>query len=144
MKSLTREDYEYAICMQENYDNIIYELDCRENEKKYGYFMNDKELIDFIDNCFFELRDNYKRYGIENLYNFQIEEDEEGKYILVDENGEYIYKEYLKVKPYNPMSLQDITKRNLIKKTSNLEKKMKLLEPRVYNNLREFYLTFES
>ena len=83
MESLTREDYEYAICMQESYDIIIHELDCRENEKKYGYFMNDKELRDFIDNCFFELKDNYERFGIEDLYNFQIEEDEEGKYIIV-------------------------------------------------------------
>ena len=138
------EDYEYAICLQESYDNIIYELDCRENEKKYGYSMDDKELRDFIDNCYFELHDNYERYGIEDLYNFQIKEDEEGKYIVFDVDGEYFYKEYLKEQPEKLMSLQEIAKRNIIKKTSNLEKKMKLLEPRVYNNVRDFYLTVES
>ena len=116
-----QEDYEYAICM--DYDNIIYGLDCRENEKKYGYFMTDKELRDFINNCFFELNDNYERYGIEDLYNFQIEEDEEGKYIVIDEDGEYFYKEYLKEQTKKPMSLQDITKRNIIKKLQILKRK---------------------
>ena len=144
MKSLTIEDYNYVFCMQESYDMIIDELDCRENKKKYEYFMNNKELRDYIDNCFFELQDNYEKYGIEDLYNFQIEEDEEGKYIVIDEDGEYFYKEYLKEQTKKPMSLQDIAKRNIIKKTSNLKKKMKLLEPRVYNNVRVFYSIVES
>ena len=145
MKPLTIEDYNYVICMQESYDIIINELDCRENEKRYGYFMNDKELRDYIDNCFFELQDNYEKYGIEDLYNFQIEEDEEGKYINVyDDFYDCEVKDYLEEKPKNPMSLQDKAKRIIIKKTKNLEKKMKLIDPKIYNNLRDFYLTVES
>ena len=55
-----------------------------------------------------------------------------------------IFKIYFKDEPQKPMSLQDIAKRSIIKNVKNLETKMKLLEPRVYNNIREFYLSVES
>ena len=42
------------------------------------------------------------------------------------------------------MNLQDITKRSIIKNIKRIDKKMKLLEPRVYDNIREFYLSVES
>ena len=50
--------------------------------------MNDKELRDYIDNFYFELKDNYERYGIEELYNSDVKEDEGGKFVIIDEDGE--------------------------------------------------------
>ena len=133
------EDYEYVQCMQENYDKIFYDLSIFENEKNYGYSMDDEELRNFIDNEFFELQDNYERYGIKDLLNSEIKEDEKEKYFIVEECDEFAYGEYLEEKPINPKSLQDIAKRNIIKKTSDSKKKMKLLE--LYDNERDFYLT---
>ena len=147
--------------------------------------MIDKEVRNYIDNDYFELKDNQERYGIEELHNFYIKEgegvtyiiiteygkllddvdldcgeyslkeDEGGKYIIIDEDGVFLdnvildcgdnlFKEYLKDEPQKPITLQDITKRNIIKNTWETKEKMKLLKPRVYDNVRSFYLTVES
>ena len=72
--------------------------------------MTDEQLGKFIDNYYFELKDSYERYGIEELYNFEIKSDDKGKYIIINEDGEYLFKEYLKDQPKKTMSLQEITK----------------------------------
>ena len=49
--------------------------------------------------------DNYEKYGIDDLFNSDIKEDEGGKYIIMNEMGEvsdcgeYFFKEYLKDEP---------------------------------------------
>ena len=83
-----REEYESYTSVYENYDKIIDYLECHENEKKFGFFMNDKELRDYIDNFYFQLKDNYERYRIEELYNSDVKEDEGGKFVIIDEDGE--------------------------------------------------------
>ena len=45
---------------------------------------SEKDLINYIDNDYFELKDNYERYDIEDLYNFEIKEDKKGKYFVFD------------------------------------------------------------
>lgn len=83
--------------------------------------MNGKELRDYIDNLYFELKDNYERYGIEELCNSDIKEDVGGKFVIINEDGEYFYKEYLEEQSQKPMSLEDIAKRNIIKNTYNID-----------------------
>lgn len=113
--------------------------------------MTDKEFRNYIDTSYFELKDNHERYGIEELYNSDIKEDERRKCVVlnneegeVSDFGEYFFEEYLKNEPQKPMNLQDITKRSIIKNIKRIDKKMRLLEQRVYDNIREFYLSVES
>ena len=67
--------------------------------------MTDEELRNYIDTSYFELKDNYEKYGIEELYNSDIKEDERGKFVILNEQGEvsdfgeYFFKEYLKNEP---------------------------------------------
>ena len=60
-QAIIKEDYEYYEALHANYDNIIDDMERRENEVKYEYEMNDEELRDFTDNNYFELKDNYDR-----------------------------------------------------------------------------------
>ena len=70
------------------------------------------------------------------------------KYFLIDteeawpDGPEFEIRVYLKVNPN--VNLEEIVKLNLIKNAPNIGTKMKLLNPNIYNNVRAFYLSFES
>ena len=42
------------------------------------------------------------------------------------------------------INLEDITKLSIIKNIKQIDKKMKLFDPKIYNNTRTFFLTVES
>ena len=146
--AMSKEEYKYYNTLDERYDDIIEYSESCENKLKYGYFMTDQDLINYFDNIYFELKDNYERYDIEDLYNSDIKEDQKGKYHVFDTdmlpNGaEVEIREYLEEKP-KEINLEDITKRRIIRSVKNIGTKIKLLNPKVYNNIRAFYLTVES
>ena len=69
------EGYEYCKDLQYHHDMFVAKMEMEKNMQKYGYYGTDKE-----------------RYGIKNLYNSLIQEDEGGKFILEDEDGNILLK----------------------------------------------------
>ena len=115
---MSEEEYNYLNTLDERYDEIIEYSESLENKLKYGYFMSDKELSYYIDNIYFELKDNKEKYDIEDLYNFEIREDEKGKYRVFDidmlPNGQEVeIREYLEEKP-KEINLEDLVKRRIM------------------------------
>ena len=81
--AMGKEEYKYYNTLDERYDDIIEYSESCENKLKYGYFMTDQDLINYIDNYYLEMKDNYERYDIEYIfYNYEIKEDKKGKYIV--------------------------------------------------------------
>ena len=69
------------------------------------------------------------------------------KYIPGEEYGfDFEYKIYLDEEDMGEkkLTLEDITKRRLIKSIRNVDTKMKLIKPEIYNDIRNFYLTINS
>ena len=146
--AMSKEEYWYYITLDERYNEFIELSECYENKLKCGYFNTDKDLNNRI-NLYLELSDNYEIDDIEDLFNFEIREDIKGKYFLIDidmlPNGaEVEIREYLEEKP-KEINLEDLIKRKIIRSVKNIGTKVKLLDPKVYNNTREFNFTlFES
>ena len=105
---------------------------------------------------------NQKMFG-KRFSNDLIYQDEEGKYIFVNDGREPIIED--EETKFNPefgrlylfdlfdlflnketdlINLEEKTKRNIIKNTSNIQKRMKLLDPKIYFNTRKFFLSVES
>ena len=155
MRSKTRqalqEDYEYYE-NQPYYVDVMNNLERLENKEKYKMKMTDNELRNYIDNNYFEETDNYERYGLEFMNN-EVEETEDGrKYVIYD--YDYDMNEYgdeFKVNSFiyldeedkgkKKLTLEDSTKRSIIRKIKNIDTKMKLIQPEIYNDTRKFYLT---
>ena len=147
VKAMSEEEYIYYTTLDERYDDIIEYSEMCDNKLRCGYFMPDK-ILDFYINLYLELSDNYEIDDTEYLFNFEIREDEKGKYFLIDTDmlpngGEVEIKEYLEEKP-KEINLEDITKHKIIRSVKHIPTKIKLLDPKVYNNIRAFYLTVES
>ena len=130
----------------QNDDKVEYKTEEDKNLEKYGYYLTDEELREYIDNEYFEEIDNLERYGdptINEVDEDLVFEDKRGKYIVrASPDFEMPSKHYLKegFEKSSPLKLEEILKRTIIKDINSLNVKMKLLEPNIYNNITRFYL----
>ena len=148
ISQFTKEDYKYYTTLDKRYYEIYNYSECAENMLSYGYFMNDNELSYYIDDIYFELKDNKEKYDLEDLYNSEIKEDEKGRYRVFDTdmlpNGaEVEIREYLEENSFE-ITLEEFAERKLIRSVKHIPTKMKLIEPKIYKDVRAFYLTVVS
>ena len=132
-------------------DELIEITEACYNQDYYGYYMSDKEL-DFRINRFMDLKRNYTFAGNEEIelpfaIEDEMEEDFEGKKYFMScyrtgRRGFGLRRDYLVQR--SEINLEEIVKLNLIKNAPNIATKMKLLEPKIYNIARDFYLSLES
>ena len=109
--------------------------------------MTDNELINYIDNIHFEKEDNFERYGFDFMNN-EVRETKHGRKYIVFDYDQNEYGDIIEDRIYldeedmgKKLSLEDIIKRNFIKNFKNIDIKMKLIQPKIYNDISKFYLT---
>ena len=110
--------------------------------------MTDNELINYIDNIHFEKEDNLKRYGFDFM-NDEVKETKHGRKYIVFDYDQNEYGDIIELRLYldeedmgeKKKSLEDMIKRNIIRKIKNIDTKMKLIKSEIYNDIRNFYLT---
>jgi len=147
-----KEIIQYYLDSVEDDDDLIEQTEMCYNKKNYGYSMTDKEL-DFYINLFLDLKRkytllNYGEIDLDIVIYYELEKDSQGKkYFIMDHDmlpngGEVEIREYLVKR--SEINLEEITKIKLVKNVKNIGIKMKLLNPIIYNNVRAFYLSFES
>ena len=152
LKFYPKEMMQYYLDSVEDIYELIELTEICYNKKNYGYSLTDKEL-DFNINLFLDLKRNYTmlKYGeidLDIVINYELKKDSQGKkyfiinYDMLLEWLDVEIREYLVKR--SEVNLEEIVKLNLIKNTPNIATKMKLLNPIIYNNVRAFYLSFES
>ena len=109
--------------------------------------VTDNELINYIDNIHFEKEDNFERYGF-YFMNDEVKETKQGRKYIVFDYDQNEYGDIIEDRIYldeedmgKKLSLEDIIKRNFIKNFKNIDIKMKLIQPKIYNDISKFYLT---
>ena len=143
---MSKSEYFYLTNMEEIHDQLNDQLECLYNRKRFGYNNSNNEL-DFYVNLYLNLSEKYI-LDFDDVIDYELKKDSQGKkYFIMDydmlPNGEEVeIREYLKINPN--INLENISKNKIIRSVKNIATKVKLLNPKVYNNARAFYLTVES
>ena len=143
---MSKSEYFYLSHMDEIHDQLNDQIECFYNRKSFGYNNTNNEL-DFYVNLYLNLSEKYI-LDFDDVIDYELKKDSQGKkYFIMDydmlPNGEEVeIREYLKINPN--INLENISKNKIIRSVKNIATKVKLLNPKVYNNARAFYLTVES
>ena len=141
----------YLDSVVDDYDYLMEQTEMLYNEKNYCHCLTDKQM-EILINFYTDVKrgytmENSEEIDLEMIMSNPMIRDSQGRIFFdlsyeIAPGGLVIIKEYIVRK--SELNLEEIVKLNLIKNAPNIATKMKLLEPKIYNSARDFYLSLES